>query len=81
MGQEVLRSFGKYSELILINEMCFGESQSPPSQLVGIFFRLICYSYELTKKQPNCAIAANNINKVYYFKEYYFCMFVTSVGI
>ena len=38
MGQEVLRSFGKYSELVLLNEIGFGESQLPPSQLVGIFF-------------------------------------------
>jgi len=26
MGQEALKSFGLYSKLIIMNEMCFGES-------------------------------------------------------
>jgi len=43
-----------YSELVIMNEMCFGESQSPGTaqsvhrnHLVGIFSR---YSYEMTRK-------------------------------
>ena len=39
MDQEATKSFGVYSELVIMNEMCIGESYSLPSLIAVITYR------------------------------------------
>ena len=69
MGQVAQKTFGLYSELVIRNEMCYGESYLLPNLITII--NSFAFSPVIHKRwpetQPNNVKTADNINKVYHF--------------